>query len=167
MKNKNKGYEDKDMGMESILANIAALSGLGVKVGIVESKGKKKGKKIDGPTIAEYATWNEYGVAGKKEKWKIPPRPFIRGYVDKYQEKINSEKISVFRQVSDGKMDANDAIKDLGQKTKEGIKRYIKTSANFEPNKESTKNKKEGRSRPLVDTGALRNAVDYEVVKKE
>ena len=156
------GYQDTDKGMEKIMAEITALSELGVKVGILEGS-----KNVNGTSIAEYATYNEYGVPGKNQIWNIPPRPFIRGYLDKRSEKINSEKIGIFRQVSDGKMDAKTAIEDLGQKTKEGIKNYIKTSANFEPNKESTKNKKEGRSRPLVDTGALRDAVDYEVIENK
>ena len=36
----------------------------------------------------------------------------------------------------------------------------------FEPNKESTV-KRKGSSKPLIDTGTMRNAVSYEVVKKK
>ena len=154
------GIQDTDMGMEQILANIKELSTLSLKVGILEDAGSR-----DGVEIAQYAAWNEYGVPGKDQKWAIPPRPFVRGYVDDNIEKIKAMKEMITAQVIDGKIDANAAIEKLGKNTKEGIKHYIKTSSNFVPNADATV-KRKGRDRPLIDTGLMRRSVDFEVLRQ-
>jgi len=153
------GFKDTDLGLEKIRREIAAMSELSVKVGILEGAGTN-----DGVEIAEYAAWNEFGVPGKSG-WDIPPRPFIRGYVDSNAEKIKSVQKMQVAAIIDGKIDAKAAIEKIGKNAKEGIKHFIKTSSNFLPNAESTA-KRKGRNRPLIDTGLMRDSVDYEVVKK-
>jgi len=144
--------------MANIRKEIAALSTLGVKVGIIEGSGSN-----DGTPVAEYAAYNEYGVPGKKKKWRIPPRPFIRGFVEDRDSEIKATTERLFKQVSEGKMSAEIAIARLGQYGQDGIKRYIK-SGNFEPNAEATIQRK-GSSRPLIDTGTMRNNVRYKVIR--
>jgi len=145
--------------MNAIREQIAALSSLQVKVGIIEGTGS-----VDGTAIAEYAAYNEYGVPGKKKKWNIPPRPFIRGWLENHQDEIKAMQDKLFKNVSEGKMSADTAIKKLGQFAQDGIKRYI-MDGEFEPNAESTVQHK-GSSRPLIDTGAMRNNVRYKVTGK-
>ena len=160
------GIQDNDKGLEKIKQEILALSKLSVKVGILENAGS-----VDGVDIAEYAAENEYGVPGPPYSengdgvWFIPPRPFVRGYIDSNLEKIKNIKEMLTAQLIDGKIDAEAAIDKLGKNTKEGIKHFIKTPSNHTPNAKSTVRRK-GTSRPLVDTGAMRDAVDYEVVRK-
>ena len=154
------GIRYTDLGMGQILANIKELSTLSVKAGILEDAGSR-----DGVDIAEYAAWNEYGVPGTVQKWAIPPRPFIRGYVDDNIEKIKSMKETITAQVIDGKIGAEAAIEKLGKNTKEGIKHYIKTSSNFLPNADATV-KRKGRDRPLIETCLMRRSVDFEVLRK-
>jgi hypothetical protein len=182
--------QDKDLGLAEIRKNIAALASMAVKAGIVESEGTKnekkrvsvkgksgktlKKKKIiessDTPTIAQVAAWNEYGVMGPPVsqhgdgKWFIPPRPFIRGWADNKAENIKATKERIFKKVVDGKWDADDAIKRLGEFAQDGIKSYIRTG-DFTPNADRTIDLKKS-SRPLIDTGAMRNSVRYEAVKK-
>jgi len=144
--------------MAIIREQIAALSNLQVKVGIIEGTGS-----VNGTDIAEYAAYNEYGVPGKKKKWDIPPRPFIRGWIENNQAEIKAMQDKLFGQVADGKMKAEMAIKKLGQFAQDGIKRYI-MSGGFEPNAESTI-KRKGSSRPLIDTGTMRNSIRYKVTK--
>jgi hypothetical protein len=150
------------MGMAKIREQITQLSGLGVKAGIVEGSGA-----IDGVSIAEYAAYNEYGVPGKTKKWNIPPRPFIRGWLEDHADEIKTVQETLFKKVSEGKISADMAIKRLGQFAEDGIKRYIKTG-NFEPNAEATIQRKGGKrkksSRPLIDTGTMRNSIRYEVI---
>ena len=153
------GIRDTDLGMEKIRAQIAALAELSIKAGILEDAGSR-----DGVPVAEYAAWNEYGVPGTEEKWAIPPRPFIRGYVDDNGEKIKNIQEMLVAQVIDGKIDPDTAADKLGKNTKEGIKHYIKTSSNFTPNAPATV-KRKGTNRPLVETGLLRRSVNYKVVK--
>ena len=159
MKNDGGGIRDTDKGMAKIREQIAALSQLSVKAGIVEGTGGK-----DGVSIAQYAAYNEFGVPGKKKKWRIPPRPFIRGFVENESGEIKATQERLFKLVSEGKMSADTAIKRLGQFAQDGIKRYI-MGGDFVPNAEATIQRK-GSSRPLIDTGTMRNSVRYQVKKK-
>ncbi|MDR2952911.1 MAG: hypothetical protein LBU82_06690 [Treponema sp.] len=151
------GITDTDKGMQNIMRQISALSQLFVKAGIVEGSGE-----VDGLLIAQYAAWNEFGVPGKgKKKWRIPPRPFIRGFVENEREKINETIERLFKQVSEGKMSAKVAIRKLGEFAQTGIQKYIITG-NFTPNAERTIRRKK-RSRPLIDTETMRDAVRYQI----
>ena len=152
------GCVDTDKGMDEIRKQIAALGQLSVKVGVVEGSGSE-----DGVDIAQYGAYNEYGVPGKKQKWDIPPRPFIRGFVENKAEEIKAAHERLFKLVSEGKITADTAIKRLGQFAQDGIKRYMK-SGDFVPNAESTI-KRKGSSRPLFDKGALFNSIRYEVIE--
>jgi hypothetical protein len=161
---KNGGCLDTDRGMEEIRKQIEALGNKAVKAGIVEGSGS-----VDGVDIAQYGAWNEYGVPGPPYSengdgvWFIPPRPFIRGWLENNAEKIKTTQEKLYKQVSEGKMFAVSAINRLGQFSQDGIKRYIK-SGDFTPNAESTKRRKKS-SRPLIDTGAMRNSIRYEIVE--
>ena len=152
------GNRDTDKGLAEIRKQIASLSRLGIKAGIVEGSGSQ-----DGVNIAQYAAWNEYGVPGKKKLWAIPPRPFIRGWVENNAEQIKATQERLLKRVSEGKMDAETAIKRLGEFARSGIKRYIR-DGNFTPNADITKRRK-GSSQPLIDTGTMRNSVSYEIVR--
>lgn len=157
--------QDKDLGLGDIRKNIAALATMAVKAGIVEGSGQQ-----DGVNIAEYAARNEYGVKGPPVsehgagKWFIPPRPFIRGWTDNKAENIKATEEKIFKKVSDGAWDAEDALMRLGEFAQDGIKSYIRTGT-FTPNADSTI-KRKGSSKPLIDAGTMRNEVRYEVVKK-
>jgi hypothetical protein len=153
------GTRDTDKGMEKIRKEIAALSQLSVKAGVIEGTGSK-----GGVSIAQYAAYNEFGVPGKKKKWRIPPRPFIRGGEENEEGKIKATHERLFKQVASGKMSAEKKKKRLGQFAQDGIKRFI-MSGNFEPNAEATVQRKKS-SRPLIDTGTMRNSVRYQVKKK-
>jgi hypothetical protein len=154
---------DKDLGLKDIRKNIAALSKMAIKAGIVESEGTKKRRKgggsTDAPTIAQYATWNEYGVEGR-----IPKRPFIRGWTDNKAENIKATEDKIFKKVCEGRWTAEDAIMRLGEFAQDGIKSYIRTGS-FTPNADRTIKIKKS-SKPLIDTGTMRNSVRYEAVKK-
>lgn len=148
---------DKDKGMQKILKELRKLNRVFVKVGILSSAGT-----IDGVAVAQYATWNENGVAGKG-KWKIPPRPFIKGWATTKSEEIKNTITKLYGQVASGQMSANTALNSLGVYAKSGIQAYIR-QGNFVPNSPVTIMLK-GSSKPLIDTGTMRNNVNYEVTK--
>jgi hypothetical protein len=106
-----KGYTDTDMGLADIFKEMENLKSMCVKVGVTEDVGSNKGihrvrkvgkngkkskrkvkvENTNGPTIAQYASWNELGVLGppmSSGKWSIPPRPFVRGFADGKRELI-------------------------------------------------------------------------------
>jgi hypothetical protein len=151
--------KDTDKGLLDIRKELQKLGDYSVKAGITEGAGDK-----DGVSIAEYAAYNEYGVPGKKKLWDIPPRPFIRGWVENHGSDIAATTERLYGQVADGKLDAETAVKRLGQFARDGIKRFI-MSGNFMPNSEITVMRKES-SRPLIDTSTMRKSVQYEVTKK-
>ena len=147
---------DKDLGLNKILKEIKKFEGAVVKAGILEGSGS-----VDGVSIAQYATWNENGVAGKKGKWKIPPRPFIKGWVANNQKQITSTMQRLYGEVASGNITADEALKRLGVFAKSGIQSYIRRG-DFVPNAPSTIRKKDS-SQPLIDSGTMRKAVNYEV----
>ncbi len=145
---------DRDLGWQEIQRELAELKKIGVKVGITEANNTSE----DGANIAEYAAYNEEGTE------HIPSRPFIRSWVDNNQEQINKVMDSAFNRIVKGQWTAEDAMKRIGEFGASGIKKNI-AKGSFEPNAESTI-KRKGSSRPLIDTGTLRNSIRYEVVRK-
>jgi hypothetical protein len=161
---KVRGIQDNDTGLLNIRKELKALSGLAVKAGIVEGTGDN-----GGVSIAEYAAYNEYGVPGKKKKWKIPPRSFIRGWLENKDAEIKAFIEARHKMVADGKMSAKTAIKQVGEFAQGGIRMFIK-EGQFTPNAERTvmikTRGKGGSTTPLIDTGTMRNSVRYEVISK-
>jgi hypothetical protein len=155
---KDTGCRDTDSGLNDIRKELASLGSYSVKAGIVEGAGD-----VDGVSIARYASWNEYGVPGKKKKWKIPSRPFIRGWLENRAADIKRTTEMLYKQVADGKMDALTAIGSLGEFAQAGIRKYIRTGA-FKENADITKERKKS-SKPLIDTMTMLNSVRYQVTK--
>jgi hypothetical protein len=174
------GYTDTDKGMKDILAEMKKLHSTCVKVGVTEdvgekpikrrSKGKSPNKKL--PTLAQIATWNEFGVLAASRGvsptehgggiWFIPHRPFVRGFADAKRDKIALAQEKLVKQVATGNLSAEDAIGRLGEFGEKGIKSYIRNGA-FIENAVSTKAKKKS-SKPLIDTGTLRNSIRYQII---
>lgn len=94
---------------------------------------------------------------------KIPPRPFMkqtreraeRGNFPKFMRKL-------LKGLSSGSVTAEKAIKRLGADY-EGRMKDIFIHGSFVENAESTKRRKKS-SRPLIDTGHLRQSIKYKVV---
>lgn len=127
-----------------------------VKAGVLESAGSYP----DGLHAAEVATFHEFGTRD------IPQRSFLRS-----TERENREALFVlFQQLTMHvllrKMTANKALGLVGEKMKGLIQKKI---ANGDPNwkklEDSTIAAK-GSSKALIDTGQLRQSINYEVVKK-
>jgi hypothetical protein len=156
------GIIDKDMGLKNILKEMEKLKSMCVKVGVTEDIA---GKTVDGgPPLIKIAEWNERGVMNKDNTaWFIPPRPFVRGWADVKRELITKTEEKLGKLVTSGKLDANTAIRRLGEYGQSGVKSYIR-NGDFTPNADSTVAKK-GSSKPLIDTGTLRNSIRYQIIE--
>ena len=121
-----------------------------VKTGIQSDAGEN-----EGVSIAEYAAFNEFGTR------TIPERPFMRKTFDDNLANHNKLIERLFKGMLGGKLDAKMAFKILGQQTEDDMKNTIMTGI-FTPNSDCTVAKK-GSSRPLIDTGTMRNSIRYEV----
>lgn len=159
---------------KALLAKIAAQK-VGVKVGILEGattaevryKGKpdKDGHRNDlvwspaGMSIAEYAAYNEFGTA------RTPKRPFLRQTVQKRQ----GEWLRQIEQYLTGRPDdAKGAMTFIGEVMKSDVILEIE-SGDFTPLSAATAARKSllkanDASKPLVATGQMEKAIDYEVV---
>lgn len=124
-----------------------------VRIGFQHGKATEE----DGTDVCDVAAWNELGTAN------MPSRPFLRKSVDENESKINSflqsKKNDLVRGAS-----AEQILKEIGIFQKDLIQEKI-TNGSFAPNAESTVRRK-GSSKPLIDTGRMRQSVNYEIKKK-
>jgi hypothetical protein len=162
------GNTDTDMGLENIFKETEKLKSMCVKVGVTEDVGAQT---VDGgQTLAWIAAKNELGVMGPPVsqngggKWFIPPRPFLRGFIDGKREQIAKTLEKLGGLVATGKLKAETAMARLGEYGQSGVKSYIRNGS-FTPNADSTIARK-GSSKPLIDGGTLRNAIRYQVIEK-
>jgi len=150
---------------------------MGVVKDVVTSDGKKLFKALEelaklevrvgfqkgeatadnGTDIADIAMWNEVGTV------HIPPRPFMRNSVDSNEGVIKGNCLKVAEAVVNG-MSAEQALDILGNMQKGLIQDSIE-SGGYTPNAPSTIRKK-GSSTPLIDTGLMRQSVNYVVQPK-
>lgn len=92
---------------------------------------------------------------------KIPERSFIRSGFDKCNEKF-ADYQDILMSVVDGDISAKTFYEIIGQGGADMIRDFIINEVKSPANSGLTiKNK--GSSNPLVDTGRLANAIDYEV----
>jgi hypothetical protein len=162
------GATDTDMGLEDIFKETEKLQSMCVKVGVTEDVGSQA--VGGGATLAQIASWNELGVLGPPMsqhgggKWFIPPRPFVRGFADGKRELTAKTMEKLGNLVTGGKLDADTAIRRLGEYGQSGVKSYIR-NGDFTPNADSTAAKKES-SEPLIDNKTLVNSIRYQVIEK-
>lgn len=91
---------------------------------------------------------------------KIPARPFIRGVFEKRREQINKLGMQAVVDIVDGAT-AQGALETLGHELVNLTKEYL-TDLSKPANKPSTI-KKKGSSNPLIDTGELRQRIEYKI----
>ena len=124
----------------------------GAKAGyFANDKGKQPYEGEDAPTLEDVALWNEFGTE------RIPARPFLRNAQNKAIAR--GEKIVQVRMEENA--DVEQICKDIGLMLQDEIKNQI-SHGTFVPNAPSTI-KRKGSSRPLVDTGNLRQSTHWGV----
>lgn len=112
-------------------------------------------------TMAQLAQVMEYGaVTGKKTH--IPPRPMLRFTARLKGTEWAKEAGELSKNVLNGKQKGRGAYETLGMLIADDIKGTMSNASLYKPNAPATV-KKKGKNTPLIDTGALRDAVDYKV----
>lgn len=142
------------------LAEINNLKKLQVRVGF--QRGKAKGKDHSGNEtdvdMCDIAMFNELGTSTS------PSRPFMRQSVDRNAEKINRFLKAQMQRMKNGQATAEDVMKAIGTFMKGLVQAEIR-DGEFEPNAPSTVSKK-GSSKPLIDTGHMRQSVNFVICRK-
>lgn len=146
-----------DRGWRRISSQALGLNGRAVKVGI------RAGPVNDGVQIVDYAIWNEYGTEPNPPHHPgIPARPFMRRTADEQEKAVGAFAQRLAAQVIDGTMKPDALLDALGLWFKSKVQATIRSAYRWAaPNAPATIRRK-GSSKPLIDTGALINAVDYE-----
>lgn len=121
---------------------------------------KGAGVYEDGLTIATIAAVNEFGTADGH----IPARPFLRPGVEDGAEAYLRLVEKEMPDVLSGKNPMDRLLSRLGAVAVGNVQKKI-VDGPFEANAESTI-KAKGSSSPLIDTGALRQSINYVIADK-
>lgn len=142
---------------ERIFRELDKLNELMVAIGFQHGKATEE----NGVDVCDVAAFNELGTE------HIPSRPFMRQSVDGNEDKITEFLQSKVNEIIGGKT-AEQVLKEIGAFQKGLIQETIKEGV-FIPNAPETiqrKSKKGGPVTPLIDTGQMRQSVNYQIKKK-
>lgn len=126
-----------------------------VEVGFNESSGGYE----DGITTAQVAAWNEYGTEHS------PSRPFMRQTIKDHKGDIEKRAAVALRSAATNRGDVQTVLNQIGACTKAYMQDEIRNGG-WTPNAPSTIAKK-GSSKPLIDSGHMRQSIVYEIKKEE
>ena len=121
--------------------------------------GYQAGEATDdrGVDMCDIAAWNELGTSG------MPSRPFLRQTMDEHGDEITAFCKAQAAAIADGGS-AETCLKRIGIFLKGLVQNQI-TEGSFEPNAPSTIKKKKS-DKPLIDTGLMRELVNYFIKQK-
>lgn len=114
-------------------------------------------KEPDGTSTAFIAAVHEFGSE------HVPERSFMRTSLEANRNKRKTLNAQNLKKVLNGGMSVDTALGQLGLMASSDIKEQIKNGS-FAPLKEATI-KCKGSSKPLIDTGQMRQSVTYELEK--
>lgn len=149
---------DRDRGMRTIVAAIGDTKGRRVEAGWFSNAPRPVG--ATGLTMAGLAAVHEFGAPSVG----VPARPMLRPVADSRRARWRRVLLDTMRAaLLRGRRDAGAAaLATLGGVMEADIKRHI-TTLRSPPLRPATVAAK-GSSNPLIDTGAMRDAVDHRSV---
>lgn len=155
-------FESKDLGKTRIKKDVRGLNSYAALVGIPSTAPRPVDRETKKPlaiNMASLALIHERGSAANN----IPARPFMKQTRQKAEGRFARLLRRLYKQVVDGKVRPFDGLSKLGM-AYEGEMKNTFTTGSFTPNKPATI-KRKGSSRPLIDTGHLRQSITSKVVK--
>jgi len=142
---------DRDLGWKAIKRELERAKGREVAVGILQGS-----VDSEGASIAEYATYNEFGTDD------VPSRPFMAMSFDENKADIETDFTRQSKAIVEGKRTADQALTVIGQKHAARVQNTI-TGRDITPKLADSTIKAKGSTKTLVDTGAMTNAVQIEL----
>jgi hypothetical protein len=140
-----------DKKWREIKRRLPQLEGASVDVGIQSDAGASN----DGTPIAAYAAWNEFGTIN------TPARSFIRSTADERRTQWNRVADAVIGRILALRSTPEQAFSLLGEQAQGDIKRKIISLR--DPANDPATIRRKGSTNPLIDTGAMLNAIRYVV----
>jgi hypothetical protein len=151
---------DRDQGYAALKRRIADLGDMTLDVGVFDEAPAYKG----GVSPVQMAFWQEFGTYKADGSPHIPPRPFMRLYVDGQPGRIDNLLRAASVQVATGTLQPKQALARLGMQMVADIKARIHVEFNGAyPHNAVQTVKKKGFDYPLFETGILLNAITHKV----
>ena len=133
---------------ESLFEKLRGLGKRNVYVGFPAGSGGYE----DGVTVAQVAAWNEFGTRN------MPSRPFMRDTVNLNKAEVKRTFDEAAKAILNGSTEDRE-LEKIGVLAKAMMQKQI-TDGGYAPDAPSTVRKK-GSSHPLIDTGQMRQSVNY------
>lgn len=158
---KGVSIKDIDKGMRRIVretGNVAANKPY-VKTGFLEDSGGHRGSNLD---VVEIASVHEFGT----EDGRVPERSFMRTSFDENEKSFMEATQEQLNDIMFNGKTTEQALGLIGQVIESAVKKKItEGDSSWEALKPATIERK-GSSKPLIDTGQMRQSVRYQVVNK-
>lgn len=158
--------KDIDSGFNKLINVAKELKGSFINVGVLGDESNKGVKNEDGSSaginMVGLASTHEFGAnAGKNGNIRIPERSFIRSTIDERKRRFFGKAFNLHGDILTGRFSVRQALGIMGELIKGNIIQKI-VDLKTPPNAPSTI-KAKGSSNPLIDTGRLRQSINYEV----
>lgn len=155
-----------DRGWEGIKERIDALRGGSAVVAVgVQGAQAAANYQHTHMTVAQVATVQEFGKVIHQPRMRrtivIPERSFLRKTLDMYQEAIARRQVLLTQGFVLGKLELKPSLELLGQYVVGLVKQRIANG--IAPANSPWTIAKKGSSKPLIDTGQLRNSITHKV----
>lgn len=151
---------DVDRGLKKLIKRVFKRKSPHVVVGVYGPAASAAHKNGKGATVGEVAAAHEFGVPAKK----IPKRSFLRDTASINERKINRNLNLITKRVVEGVESERLALSKLGVWFEGVVKKRI--ADGIPPKLKPATIKRKKSSKPLIDTGQLRNSVNSEVRDK-
>ena len=163
---------DEDSGYNRALRALARMTGdPGITLGIHEEDGAEPYQRGSGQTVttAMIGSFHEFGTLDRFDddspagdgRQGVPMRSFLRSTVDENRSKYSKAIAKGIGDVLDGKSTIKRALGRVGAVARGDVQKKI--ASGIEPALTAETVERKGSSKPLVDTGQLRQAIDYQV----
>lgn len=147
------GFTDLTPEGKRYFAELEKLAKLEVQVGFQSDQMYE-----DGTSLPEIAAFNELGSSD------TPARPFMKQSFEKHEKELQAGCDAVNQALASGSS-TEQALQRLGVLVKGLVQEEI-VEGSFKPNAASTIRKK-GSDRPLIDTGYMRQSVNFVIKRRE
>jgi len=157
-----KGVTVKKNLWPAIRANLRIAAKSHVAVGFPGDSSKATASHGNGMNNIQVALANEFGSAPGVRP-VVPARPFVKETMKRHGAELTDGLQGQLRMIAKGEQTTNRALEGVGKIASDKVKDTIVQSKTWAvPNADFTKAKKRS-STPLIDTGAMRQAVTHKV----
>ena len=147
---------DNDLGYAKWLEQMKDLSKQShVNIGVLGTSQNQAKDEESGATLVEIASHNEFGTK------TAPERSYIRSTIDERKRRIFGKSFQLQDDIFKGRMSVKKALGIMGALIKGNILQKV-VDLSSPANAKATIDAK-GSSNPLIDTGRLRQSIDYEI----